>query len=99
MLKEKLAIEDVTILYAKANNPKKKKKFVYVAVSMPSAELITEPRTMLYAHSTSDEVHITTDGAFDLYIAKRKARPSKVMLFNTQKEMEEYLSIKGVIVC
>ena len=70
-----------------------KSKFVYVNLSNNHANKLFTKTLQAHMHdTTSSEVHLTTDYAFNLYIEKRKAIPKLCVIFKTQKELANLLA-------
>jgi len=92
---------NLKVFYLKAENPayKGKRKFVYVSIVGNDAEKIQASRTIerMKSDRTLDEVHLTTDGAWERYCEKRKGIPKLVKIFNTQKELEEIVAEFGYV--
>jgi len=97
----------MTVFYTKSKGQRKHGKFIYVELSEEQASLLEstvtrepnghrlDPRLRLHDHG--NQYHLTTDGAFELYCAKRKETPLKVYILDTQKQLEKVIEPLGFI--
>ena len=95
----------MTKYYALSDNGKR--RFLYIELTKEQADMIEhnvvkepdghriDPRLQLHDHGC--QYHLTTDGAFNRYRAKRKETPLKVYIVDTIKQMEATIEKLGYI--
>ena len=72
------------------------KGFIYIRVSSADAvELKLIDNNCLLDFDPEKEVHLTTDGAWDLYYEKRLEEPSLVRIYKTQQKLSRDLEKLG----
>lgn len=73
--------------------------FIYVVINNKEAkdiQIIEE--NCIPGFNKAKEIHLTTDGAWDLYYTKRLREPSAVKLYKTQEELNKDLEIIGFFI-
>jgi len=67
---------------------------IYVSLSIKDANKLFAP---LVREETGEEIHVTTDHQFDMYIDKRRVTPRFVKIFQNKKELQCALDEAGLL--
>lgn len=86
--------------YKKPSNPeyKGRRAFIYAKLEMDEVDHMLEDRIPFkrnFETTALEEVHLTTDNSFELYMEKRLCTPRLLLIADTQKHLDTIIEKYG----